>query len=316
MTTLVTGASGFVGRALLTHLNDRRVAAIALVRRAGVSVPGAMRTVCVDTPWHSADFGIALAGVSVVVHLAARVHVMDDSASDPVAAFSRVNVDATLNLARQAAAAGVRRFVFLSSVKVHGELTTPDHPFSESDIPMPADPYGQSKHAAEVALRLLGAQTGMEIVIIRPPLIYGPGVKANFLALVSAVRKGWPLPFGLIRNRRSVLAVDNLTDFIRVCISHEQAANQTFLVSDADDVSTADLVRAIARAAGVRARLLPVPVPLLLSVASLAGKRAEAQRVCGNLQISSTLARERLGWTPPVDLHEGLRRVIASLSNA
>lgn len=305
-----------MGSALLLHLQQRGLRAAALVRRTDVRTPGAARTVCVEAPWHMADFSAALSDVSVVVHLAARVHVMRDSALDPDAAYRRVNVDATLNLARQAATAGVRRFVFLSSIKVHGEMTMKGRPFSEMDAPDPADPYGRSKHEAELALRILGAQTGMEIVIIRPPLIYGPGVKANFLALISAVRRGWPLPFGSIDNRRSLVALDNLVDFIRVCIEHEAAANDTFLVSDAEDVSTADLVRAIARAAGVRARLLSVPMPLLRIAASMVGKRAAAERLCSSLQVNPERARRRLGWSPLIGLDEGLRRVLMSLPPA
>lgn len=314
MTTLVTGSTGFVGRALLQHLQQHNMDVTALVRSLGARWPGSVRSVCVDAAWHAADFGPALIGVDAIVHLGARVHVMRDTDPDPDAAYRQVNVEASLNLARQAAAAGVRRFVYISSIKVNGEMTHAGQAFRESDLPAPADAYGRSKHAAEMALRLLGMQTGMEIVVIRPPLIYGAGVKANFATLARAVHSGWPLPLARIDNRRSLLALDNLVDFIRVCTGHALAANDTFLVCDAQDVSTPDLVRAMARAAGVPARLVPVPVPLLMAAATMAGRRATAQRLCGNLQIDSTRARQRLAWVPPVDLEQGLRGVFAQLN--
>jgi nucleoside-diphosphate-sugar epimerase len=267
------------------------------------------------------DWKQALVGVDVLVHLAARVHVMRDAAADPLAEFRRVNVQGTLNLAWQAAAAGVKRFVFLSSVKVNGEATSAPHPsprpegarerFREDDEPAPQDPYGISKMEAEAGLRDLAAQTGMEVVIIRPPLVYGPGVKANFAALMRAVQRGWPLPLGAVHNQRSLVALDNLVDFIVTCLSHPQAANQTFLVSDGHDLSTTELVRGLAHAAGVSARLLPVPVWALQAGAALLGKGDAVQRLCGNLQVDISKARSLLGWLPPVSVDEGLRRAMA-----
>ena len=311
MRCLVTGATGFVGRALTAALLRGRHTVRAATRSAGLAManvePVQVGTIDGTTPWVA-----ALRDVDVVIHLAARVHVMHDRAADPLAAFREVNTQGTLNLARQAAAAGVKRFVFVSSVKVNGECTQPGSAFTEEDAPNPQDAYGLSKLEAEQGLRAVAALTGMEVVIIRPPLVYGPGVQANFAALMKAVQRGWPLPLGALRNQRSLVALDNLTDFIVTCSTHPQAANQTFLVSDGRDLSTAELVRGLARAAGAPARLLPIPVWLLQAVASVLGKRAAAQRLCGNLQVDIAKARRLLGWTPPVSVDEGLRRTVGS----
>ena len=288
---LITGGTGFVGQ--------------ALVRRLG---PLPIR---LATRGDSASWEKVLVGISTVVHLAARVHIMQDTEADPLAAFRFVNVDGTLNLARQAAAAGIRRFVFISSVKVNGESTQPGRAFTEVDAAAPQDAYGQSKHEAEQGLRQLSADTGMEVVIIRPPLVYGPGVKANFAALMRAVQRGWPLPLGAVHNQRSLVALDNLVDFIVTCITHPQAANQTFLVSDGQDLSTTELVRGMAHAAGVPARLLPVPVWALQAGAALLGEGNAVQRLCGNLQVNMSKARSLLAWVPPVSVQEGLRRAMA-----
>jgi UDP-glucose 4-epimerase len=256
----------------------------------------------------STDWSTALNGVSVVVHCAARVHVMRDTSVDPLEEFRRVNVQGTLNLARQAAAAGVRRFVFVSSIKVNGEATQPGCPFTADDILAPLDPYGVSKMEAEQALREIVRQTGMEVVIIRPPLVYGPGVKANFAAMMRWLQRGVPLPLGAIHNQRSLVALDNLVDLIMTCIKHPAAANQTFLVSDGEDASTTELLRRMGQAMGHPARLLPVPASWLKLAAGLIDKRDVAQRLCGSLQVDISKTRELLGWVPPVSLDEGLRR--------
>lgn len=251
-------------------------------------------------------------GVDVVVHCAARAHVMHDELANPLTEYRRVNVQGTENLARQAAAAGVRRFVFISSVKVNGEATQPGQPFTPADAPAPQDDYGLSKHEAEQALWQVARDTGMEVVIIRPPLVYGPGVKGNFARMVQWVRQGVPLPLGAVHNRRSLVALDNLVDFITLCASPErspQAANQTFLVSDGDDVSTTELLRRVAHAYGVPVRLLPVPVGLMRGAARLLGKTAVADRLLGSLQVDASKARDLLGWTPPVTMHEQLRKM-------
>jgi len=307
---LVTGATGFVGSSLVARLVREGIETRASVRRDEASTPDGVSTVNVGELTADVNWSHALAGVEVIVHLAARVHVMHDTEADPLTAFRAVNVDGTLNLARQAAAAGVKRFVFISSVKVNGEATQPGRAFSEADAPNPQDAYGQSKYEAEQGLRQLAADTGMEVVIIRPPLVYGPGVKANFAALMRAVRRGWPLPLGAVHNQRSLVTLDNLVDFIVTCISHPQAANQTFLVSDGQDLSITELVRGLAHAVGVPARLLPVPVWALQAGATLLGKGDAVQRLCGNLQVDISKARSLLGWVPPISSDEGLRRTV------
>jgi len=271
---------------------------------------GSEGAIAVGSIGPSTDWSMALRGADCIIHTAARVHVMHDTESDPLSAFRSVNVDGTLNLAHQAAAAGVKRFVFISSVKVNSEVTQPRQAFSEADVSSPQDAYGQSKHEAEQGLRQLSADTGMEVVIIRPPLVYGPGVKASFAALMRALQRGWPLPLGAVHNQRSLVALDNLVDLIVTCLTHPKAANQTFLVSDGKDLSTTELVRGMAQAAGVPARLLPVPVWALKAGASLLGKGDEVQRLCGNLQVDISKARSLLGWVPPVSVEEGLRRAV------
>ena len=310
---LITGATGFVGKALVQRLlseNELRRLVVA-VRKGGLSWPEQVLPVVTGDLNQTTEWSIALKGVAVVVHSAARVHVMQDTEADPLTAFRVVNVEGTLNLARQAAAVGVKRFVFVSSVKVNGESTLPGRAFTETDVSNSQDAYGQSKYEAEQGLHQVSADTGMEIVIIRPPLVYGPGVKANFAALMHVVQRGWPLPLGAVHNQRSLVALDNLVDFIFMCINNPLAANQTFFVSDGQDLSTTDLVRGMARAAAVPARLLPVPVWALQTGASLLGKGDAIQRLCGNLQVDISKARSLLGWVPPVSVDEGLRRSMA-----
>ncbi|SEL60715.1 UDP-glucose 4-epimerase family protein [Ectothiorhodospira marina] len=306
---LVTGTTGFVGFSLINRLQNMDAPLTAAIRRPLPSAPS-FHTVPVGDIDGTTQWSPALEDVNTVVHLAARVHVLADDADDPLAAYRQVNVDGTLNLARQAAQAGVRRFVFVSSVKVNGESTAPGVPFSEDDRPAPEDPYGVSKWEAEQGLQALARETGLEVVIIRPPLVYGPGVGANFASLVRWVNKGVPLPLGAVTdNRRSLVALDNLVDFIITCIRHPAAANETFLVSDGEDVSTAGLLRAVAEAQGRPSRLIPVPVWALRAGARALGKEAMAQRLLGSLQVDSGKARELLGWTPPLSLHEGLKRL-------
>jgi len=303
---MVTGAPGFVGKALCSALSLKAIPRTRVSRASGM-----LGSLAVGDLNGATDWTLALKHCAVVVHLAARVHVMDDKAADPLAAFREVNVNGTMNLARQAATAGVKRFVFISSVKVNGEVTHPGCPFTEADIPNPQDAYGQSKYEAEQGLRQISADTGMEVVIIRPPLVYGPGVKANFASLMRGVKRGWPLPLGAVHNQRSFVGIDNLVDFIVTCISHPLAANQIFLVSDGHDLSTTDLVRRMALAAGVPSRLIPVPTWALRAGGALIGKGDAIQRLCGNLQIDISKAQRLLGWTPPVSIEEGLRRAMS-----
>ena len=320
MNVLVTGAAGFVGRSLLQRLGvTTGCRVVAVVRRlsdlpAGGGDCSAVVVLGVVPSLAQIDWSRALQRVDAVVHLAARVHVAQGGSADALAAFRAVNVDGTLNLARQCAAAGVKRFVFVSSAKVNGEVTRPGQRFAESDEPEPLGAYAVSKCEAEQGLRELSEQTGLEAVIIRPPLVYGTGVKANFAALIRAVQLGWPLPLGAVHNRRSLVALDNLVDFIVVCLTHPLAANQTFLVSDGQDLSTPELIRGIAAAAGTRPHLLPVPDGLLRLAAAVMGKREAMQRLCGNFQVDISKSRSLLGWTPPITVVEGLRRALAKPS--
>lgn len=305
---LVTGVTGFVGNSLLHRLTGEGYTVTAAARREMTGLPHPVRIQRVDDLGGETDWSLALQGQELVVHCAARVHVMKDEAADPLAAFRAVNVAGTLNLARQAAAAGVRRFVFLSSVKVNGEATLPGRAFDAGDVPAPQDAYGLSKHEAEVGLRKIASQTGLEVVIIRPPLVYGPGVRANFAALMHAVARGLPLPLGAIHNRRSLVALDNLVDLMVTGLGHPAAANQTFLVSDGEDLSTTQLLRRMGRALGKPARLIPFPPALIRLGAAWVGKPAVAQRLCDSLQVDISKTRRLLGWSPPVSVDEGLKK--------
>jgi len=302
---LVTGASGFVGKALCEELMNQN-APVVPVKRFGATIEGiTIKEIDGNTDWSD-----ALRECEIVVHLAARVHVRNDYSRDSLSAYRRTNVEGTINLARQAVAAKVRRFIFLSSVKVNGESTAVGHSFRPDDQPMPKDSYGISKMEAEQALRQIAEVTEMEIVIIRSPLVYGPGVMANFGALLCAVRSGWPLPLGSVDNQRSFIALVNLVDFIITCTRHPSAANQTFLISDGKDLSTTELVRGLAQAADIPARLLPLPISLLRLAGRILGKSDSMERLCGNLQIDSSKARTLLEWVPPVSVEQGLRLVL------
>lgn len=306
---LVTGASGFIGQALCARLladGWRVCAALRDSGRGHALLPGCEQRVVgeigPDTDWLP-----LLKEVDIVVHLAARVHVMRERVSDPLAEFRRVNVEGALNMARQASVAGVQRFVYLSSIKVNGEETAVGRSFSEEDLPLPQDAYAVSKWEAEQGLRELADKTGLGVVIIRPPLVYGPGVKANFLAMMQWLNRGVPLPLSAIRNRRSLVSLDNLVDMIVTCLVHPSAANQTFLVADGEDLSTPELFRRMGEALGKPSRLLSMPVWMLEIGACLLGRRTVAQRLCGSLQVEMSKARTLLGWEPPQSVDQALR---------
>ncbi len=309
MLTLVTGPSGFVGTGLIQHLlRDPAQQVVAACRTPPARHLERVNAIQVGDLAAHTDWRAALAGVDTVVHLAARVHVMHDTADEPLAAFRRVNVEGSLRLGSQAAAAGVRRFVYVSSIKVNGEATLSGRPFRADDESRPHDPYGVSKHEAELGLRQLAAATGMELVVVRPPLVYGPGVRANFRSMMGWLKRGIPLPFGAIDNRRSLVALDNLCDLLVTCARHPAAPGQTFLASDGEDVSTTQLLQRLGQALGRTARLLPLPPALLRAAFAALGQADVSQRLFSSLQVDMAATRERLGWQPPISLDEGLRR--------
>lgn len=303
---MVTGANGFVGKALCAEL-----------RRQGHSVRAALRSA--NTPVEDVEVAVtgaidggtdwadALRGVDVVIHLAARVHVMKETAADPLAEFLKVNLHGTANLAQQAARAGVKRLVYASSVKVNGERTTESRPFVESDEPGPQDAYGMSKWQAEQALQRIAQETGLQVVIVRPPLVYGPGVKGNFISLLAAIDKGIPLPLAGAKNLRSLVYVGNLVDALIVCATHPAAAGQTYLVRDGEDISTAMLVDKIAGALGRKSRSFYFPDGLLRAAAAVLGRSEQIARLSGSLRVSDAKICGELGWVPPYTLEQGLR---------
>lgn len=306
-TLLITGATGFVGRAVATEVNTKE---LRLLSRREPCIAGAK--FCQADIGPAIDHSIHLERVDVVIHAAARVHVMSDTASDPLEEYRSTNVAGTLNLARQAAAAGVKRFIFISSIKVNGEGTAAGRAYCVFDTPNASDPYGISKAEAEAGLKQIAAETGMEVVIIRPPLVYGPGVKANFAAMLKLAQKNLPLPLGAIHNKRSMVALDNLVDLIVTCIDHPKAVNQTFLVSDDQDVSTTELLKLMTRAAGKTPWLIPVPMSWLKLAGKLTGKQAVIDRLCGNLQVDISHTKDTLDWKPPITVEEGIARCFAA----
>ncbi len=308
--TLITGAAGFVGRALCESLAAKGLTVRAAVRRPAAGIPHVDTSeqfvtgdITGKTDWRS-----ALAGCDAVVHLAGRVHVMRDRAVDALSLYRAVNKDGTLNLARQAVDAGVKRFIFASTIKVNGEGQ--EAPYRESDRPMPQDAYAVSKWEAEQGLRDLAERTGLELVVLRFPLVYGPGVGANFLRMIRMVDRGLPLPFGRVQNRRSLVYVKNLSDAIAACLTHLGAAGKTFLVSDGEDVSTPELIRRLARALGRSDPLVAVPVKWLRWAGMLAGRRKEVDRLLGSLIVDSSAVRQDLGWSPPFSMGVGLAETV------
>ena len=303
---MITGANGFVGRLLCAELLGRGHFVRAAVR-SSVQLPDGVEVVAVGHINGNTDWLKALDGVDVVIHLAARVHVMKDTAADPLAEFLRVNLHGTENLAQQAARAGVRRLVYASSIKVNGEQTGETRRFAESDAANPQDPYGVSKWQAEQALRRIAQETALEVAILRPPLVYGPGVKGNFIRLFAAVDKGIPLPLAGACNARSLVYAGNLVDALIACAIHPAAAGQTYLVSDGADVSTASLVTKIAEALGRKSSSFYFPPGLLRVAATMLGRSEQVDRLFGSMRVNDAKIRSELAWVPPYTLEQGLR---------
>ena len=308
MRVLITGASGFVGRALsIKALADGwHVQGTLLPDEPPHALVPGVEPVVFELPGTDSSLCHAVTGVDTVIHLAARVHILKETSSDPLHEFRKSNTEGTIRLALQAAKAGVKRFVFMSTVGVNGN-TSADKVFTESDEPAPHNPYSVSKLEAEIALREVGANSGMEVVIVRAPLVYGPGNPGNFLSLLRYVSKGIPLPLSSVSNKRSLLYVGNLADALAICATHPAAAGKTYLVSDGEDVSTPELIRQIAAALGVPARLLPFPVSLMRLAGKLTGKSDAVNGLTGSLTVDSSKIRRELGWKPPFTMEEGLR---------
>ncbi|HDY85780.1 hypothetical protein LCGC14_0901490 [marine sediment metagenome] len=321
MRILITGATGFVGCSLVERLSEEGCNITVLVRQLTSIFPKDVLQVadCELKNWLLNDLSFngkmyqALHSIDVVIHLAARVHIMKDEASDPLREFRKVNRDASLTLAEMAAKIGVKRFIYLSSIGVNGDKSS--SPFSELDEPLPHNDYAVSKYEAEQGLLNLAKQTGMEVVIIRPPLVYGPGVRANFASMMKWVNKDVPLPFGSIHNRRSLVALDNLVSFIIHCIEHPEAANEIFLISDDEDVSTPELLQKVAKSLGKQIRLIPVPVSWMAFAAKLIGKKAMANRLFGSSQVDISKAKNLLGWQPVITMNEQLKKTADAYLN-
>lgn len=307
MKLLVTGSTGFVGARVVELAEARDWEVVPVVRKSSRTQ---LNCFLVSFIGAETDWSDAFEGVDCVVHCAARVHQMNESEQDALAAYRDINTLGTLNLAKQAAEAGVKRFVFVSSIKVNGEFTEPGSAFLPNLDYIPKDPYGFSKYEAEVELTKLSKETGLEVVIVRPPLVYGPGVKANFLSMMRMVEKGIPLPFGAIHNKRSLVYIDNLSSLILTCCEHPSAPGHTFLASDGQDVSTSQLIRAIAFSMDKSSRLLPIPMPWIRLGAFILRKQHVAQRVCGNLQVETCQTKEILGWAPPVTFEDGINKTV------
>lgn len=313
MNILVTGATGFVGEPLVDRLVMDQYSVSAVLRNESISrFDDTVKLVRVEKLTALLDWTKDLEKIDTIIHLAGRAHVINDEAFDPLSEYRYINVECTLNLARQAAKLGVKRFIYMSSIKVNGESSEPGKPFTDRDIPKPQDYYGISKYEAELGLREIASETGMELVILRPPLIYGPGVKGNFLKLMGLIFRSVPLPLGLVNNQRSLVALDNLIDLIIKCINHPLAVSQIFLVSDDEDLSTKELCIRIGVALGRSVKLVPVPVRLIYFLAFILGRRGVADRLCSSLQVDISKTKDLLGWAPSKTVSESLSKTILS----
>jgi len=304
---LVTGATGFVGRSLCSRLRDDGFFVRGTQRNleSHLSLLQGIEPVLIDPLGPNTSWGASLDGIDTIIHLAARVHIMNDPSKDPLSEFRYVNVEGTSKLARDAVKSGVKRFVYISSIKVNGEKSS--RGYAQDSLAQPSDPYAISKWEAEQALRRIENETGLEVVVIRPTLVYGPGVKANFLNMMKTIQLGVPLPLASIKNKRSLIFIGNLVDAIVACSVQPEAAGKTYLVSDDEDISTPDLIRRIAKTLGQPARLFPMPLSLLRLAGRLAGKSNEVSRLTGSLTVDIVKIKQELGWVPPCSLDESLR---------
>lgn len=314
MKFLVTGANGFVGSVLCSELSKRGYPVLGAVRSENAECTCFERAVVGEID-EKTSWATALTGIDAVIHLAARVHVMQDDSADPLAEFRKVNVAGTEHLARCAAASGVKRLIYVSSIKVNGEATREGEQFSESDIATPQDPYGVSKWEAEQELHRVAAETGLEVVIVRPPLVYGTGVKGNFAQMLKVLAKGIPLPLASVNNLRSLVYVGNLVDALILCATHPAAAGQTYLISDGEDISTSDLLGQLGAAMGHPARLFICPQAILKLAGSLTGRADQVERLLGSLKVDSGKIRLELNWNPPYTVNQGLQVTAASRLN-
>ena len=311
---MVTGAGGFVGQLLCSELHNRGILVRAAMRSSRTSPHAEVVTIGeIDS---RTDWSQVLGGITTVIHLAARVHIMHDDAISPLEEFRKVNVAGTEQLARSAAASGVKRLVYVSSIKVNGEATCGEKKFTETDVPSPEDPYGISKMEAEKTLHCIAQETGFEVVIVRPPLVYGAGVKGNFAQMLKMLAKGIPLPLASVQNLRSLVYVENLVDVLILCATHPAATGQTYLVSDGEDISTPDLLQQLGAAMEHPARLFSCPSGLLKLGGRLTGKSDQVERLLGSLQVDSDKIRRELNWMPPYSLQQGLQATAEWYRNA
>lgn len=307
MKILITGSTGFLGKFLCQYLSTKDYSVIAHTRTPQVFSQSNIENINFDLNENLEE--LDLDGVQVVIHCAGRAHVMNETASSPLEAYRQINVEGTLNLAKKAVQSGVRRFIYLSSIKVNGEEATQQKPFTAEDSINTDDPYGLSKYEAEQALKQLAQETGLEVVIIRPVLIYGPNVKANFKSMISLASKKFPLPVGCLNNKRSMVSVYNLADLIEACLSHPNASGQTFLASDQDDISVKQLFEKLASLQNNKLIKLPVPKNLIFLLASLVGRSAMASRLCSELVVNTSKNTQVLGWKAPYSTEQSLTKM-------